>query len=458
MNQPPSPWFAYHALSRCLRHPAVLASAAHDWGLSAAQLQAFRSVAWLPRQAGKTRSALHLGFADGAPLPRHVRLPDGASLPVHAVRTRAGTLHGARIGNAVRDSGTGTLTALIRERNNQRLYALTAGHVLAAADDTAVGDRVTLWKESALYDAVLDHWMPGFHNGPRETRVDAGLARISAAQASALVEQEDLLLPKGVVGINLQRTLTVETCSDSGTVPAWPQGFVSAKMEFEDTPGALGYQILDAMLFTTPGPILKAGDSGSPVMEEDRLAGMYIGSAPTGLVDAEWAGLVVPMVRILDWCNAELVLDLAAPHPAARTAAPQSLPDSSPELTLARTIWGEARSEGRDGMAAVANVVMNRVNKPRYWGRSVVEVCRKPYQFSCWNSGDPNSIQLQKLSEADLAQQLPLARSAIAMQLQDATNGATHYHVRGMAKPPRWAEHHQPCAVIGNHAFYNDIA
>ena len=33
------------------------------------------------------------------------------------------------------------------------------------------------------------------------------------------------------------------------------------------------------------------------------------------------------------------------------------------QLYLAKTLWGEARGEGKKGMQAVANVVMNRVQK-----------------------------------------------------------------------------------------------
>ena len=34
--------------------------------------------------------------------------------------------------------------------------------------------------------------------------------------------------------------------------------------------------------------------------------------------------------------------------------------DQSDKITLARTIWGEARGEGYSGMQSVANVIMNR--------------------------------------------------------------------------------------------------
>jgi len=454
---------AYLGLSQRLQQHGVPCSSAYDWGLSNQQLQALRLVALLPRQIATARGGLRLGFADGAPLPHSIRLGDGSKLPIHAIRTEPGMLHGARIGNAVRNSGAGTLTALLRGRDNRRLYALTAGHVLAAAGDTRIGDRVSIWRQGGIVrDAVLDHWMPGFHNGPRETRIDAGLARIDLAQAQALAE-EDLRLPEGAVGINLQRSMSVYTCNDSAPIDVIPEGFASAWMEFDGKTDALDYQVIDAMVFTAEQQCLVPGDSGAPVMEGERLAAMYIGSAPSGLVgNAPWAGLAVPMIRILDWCKADLVVNQASiaanDKPASLPPAPGQAPAGAPELTLARTIWGEARGEGQDGMAAVANVVMNRVRRPRYWGRSVSEVCLKPYQFSCWNQDDPNLRKLQKLTSTDLIQPLALARAAIALELPDITNGATHYYARSMPRPPRWAENHRPCAVIGNHIFFNDIA
>jgi len=61
---------------------------------------------------------------------------------------------------------------------------------------------------------------------------------------------------------------------------------------------------------------------------------------------------------------------------------------------LARTLYGEARGEGLLGLEAIANVIMNRLKISRkktngyWWGNSIVGICRKPYQFSCWNKDD----------------------------------------------------------------------
>lgn len=129
----------------------------------------------------------------------------------------------------------------------------------------------------------------------------------------------------------------------------------------------------------------------------------------------------------------------------------------NPVDTLARTIWGEARGEGRQGMEAVAAVVLNRVAKPCWWGRTIETVCTKPWQFSCWNANDPNLAKLLSVTERDpqFKAALEIATLAEAGELPDPTNGATHYHTKAIL--PKWAEGKQPCAVIGNHLFYKDI-
>lgn len=125
--------------------------------------------------------------------------------------------------------------------------------------------------------------------------------------------------------------------------------------------------------------------------------------------------------------------------------------------TLARTLWGEARGEGRAGMHAVANVIRNRAARPGWWGRSIAEVCLRPRQFSCWLPDDPNRAKLLRVAEDDAAFVLArdIAAQALAGGLSDLTCGATHYHAIEIA--PGWAKGRTPCVVIGRHAFYNDI-
>lgn len=124
---------------------------------------------------------------------------------------------------------------------------------------------------------------------------------------------------------------------------------------------------------------------------------------------------------------------------------------------LARTLWGEARGEGMEGMAAVANVVMNRVFAPGHpFGEGVQGVCLKPWQFSCWNPHDPNYPLLTTEREPgghawDEAK--VLASAALDGLLPDRTDGATHYVVASIEKPG-WSFTMDRTTVIGHHAFY----
>ena len=127
--------------------------------------------------------------------------------------------------------------------------------------------------------------------------------------------------------------------------------------------------------------------------------------------------------------------------------------------TLARTIWGEARGEGNPGMQAVACVVMNRLKVARekkrfWWGNSVIQICQKPFQFSCWNKNDPNYRKLLGVdaSDAAFAAALTVARLTLEGALSDLTGGATHYHAAGMT--PVWTQSEKPVAVVGQHIFY----
>lgn len=126
---------------------------------------------------------------------------------------------------------------------------------------------------------------------------------------------------------------------------------------------------------------------------------------------------------------------------------------------MARTLWGEARGEGTAGMQAVSCVILNRVATARsfggyWWGKSVIEVCHKPFQFSCWNKDDPGYRKLIAVTPGNIhfATALRIARRAILGFLDDPTYGADHYHARSVS--PDWARGQSPTTVIGRHVFY----
>lgn len=126
------------------------------------------------------------------------------------------------------------------------------------------------------------------------------------------------------------------------------------------------------------------------------------------------------------------------------------------DVWLAKTMWGEARGEGTRGMQAVGNVVMNRVNAGSWYGASIKDVVLKPYQFSSWNTNDPNRAVIENMTAQQLALNgsLAIARQVIAGTLPDITGGATHYHAKNVN--PAWVSSMERTATIGNHIFYRE--
>jgi N-acetylmuramoyl-L-alanine amidase len=128
--------------------------------------------------------------------------------------------------------------------------------------------------------------------------------------------------------------------------------------------------------------------------------------------------------------------------------------------TVAQTLWGEARSEGYEGMAAVAHVLVNRAEIHQRWkSMPLVAICRSPRQFDCWDPGDVNRPLLDHVSLLDAAFTDALLASVNVLSGRHASNvgHATHYHRQGIPLP-RWAQGQPPCAHIGRHLFYENIA
>lgn len=126
---------------------------------------------------------------------------------------------------------------------------------------------------------------------------------------------------------------------------------------------------------------------------------------------------------------------------------------------LARTAWAEARSHGLDGMAAVLNVIANRVAQPGWWGDDWRSVCKSPWQFSCWNATEVarNRITKVTLDDPHFFDASMLAHDCAAGRLRDRTNGADHYYAEYI-KEPKWVNGRTPRLIVGpmgqRHFFY----
>ena len=144
--------------------------------------------------------------------------------------------------------------------------------------------------------------------------------------------------------------------------------------------------------------------------------------------------------------------------------APIDYTEDDVEL-LARPIYGEARDQGEDGMAAVGNVVINRLNKKSWYGDTIEEIIKLPEQFSVFNAETkPESYSMDDNYKATISattddpyfvQSMEIARGLLDGRIKDNTEGATHYFNPDKADP-YWKDSPNMTSIkkIGNHSFY----
>lgn len=125
---------------------------------------------------------------------------------------------------------------------------------------------------------------------------------------------------------------------------------------------------------------------------------------------------------------------------------------------VGRTIYGEGRGEPWEGLIGIGWTIRNRVLQPSWWGTTWIDVCRKPYQYSCWNEGDPNRVKLQAatLQQAGYRRCYAAALLVYDGNVADPTGGATHYFAVGLVPPPQWVAEMDQTASIGRHLFFKE--
>lgn len=112
-------------------------------------------------------------------------------------------------------------------------------------------------------------------------------------------------------------------------------------------------------------------------------------------------------------------------------------------LWLTLNVYHEARSEPQVGQVAIVHVTLNRAfeqNMP------IKEVVTQPYQFS-W------TFQKKSYIPDDPKAFLECLQSVyVALQTNDITKGATHYHLDNIT--PVWTSAYTYVDQFGSHKFY----
>lgn len=125
--------------------------------------------------------------------------------------------------------------------------------------------------------------------------------------------------------------------------------------------------------------------------------------------------------------------------------------DYAPEGVI-ETIILESVSEGLEGMIAVAEVIRNRTNDPR-WPDSYTAVVYQPWQFSCWNE-DAEDWRVKRYNREATPQMIQRAmRAWHESQWTSLTKGATLYHADYVTPNWDWSKTER-IVKIGKHIFY----
>lgn len=127
---------------------------------------------------------------------------------------------------------------------------------------------------------------------------------------------------------------------------------------------------------------------------------------------------------------------------------------ASDTVFMALTIWREARGEPQDGQVAVAHSILNRVKKPSWWGKSVMEVLFKKWQYSSLT--DPKDRQLTTWPKDDTVwgQCLFVADQVLSGNFSNPVPGADSYYDLSISAP-KWATPEMFVKQIGRLRFFN---
>lgn len=122
---------------------------------------------------------------------------------------------------------------------------------------------------------------------------------------------------------------------------------------------------------------------------------------------------------------------------------------------LALVVWREARGESDECKSAVAFSILNRVQRPSWWGKTTQEVLFKKWQYS--SITDPHDPQLTKWpvnNDESWERCFRVSTDAISDNVLNPVIGADSYFDISIPNP-KWATDDKFVKQIGRIKFYN---
>lgn len=115
---------------------------------------------------------------------------------------------------------------------------------------------------------------------------------------------------------------------------------------------------------------------------------------------------------------------------------------------LSESAYYEARSQSDEGVLAMMQTVLNRVNHSR-WGDTIREVVYDGCNFSYVCDG---SVGRRKVKPEQWERMNMLAYALLTGKVVPPVSKSTHYHTKKVA--PSWRKHYTVVGVVDDHIFY----
>lgn len=124
----------------------------------------------------------------------------------------------------------------------------------------------------------------------------------------------------------------------------------------------------------------------------------------------------------------------------------------SPVMCLAAAIFFEARDQHPDGQYAVANVVINRVESPR-WPNDICSVVFQERAFSFTHDGKSDRYWTYTDNYFD-RKAIDTAEKIAISVINGDTLGLTSTHYHATYVEPFWTSYYEVDGRVGDHIFY----
>lgn len=123
---------------------------------------------------------------------------------------------------------------------------------------------------------------------------------------------------------------------------------------------------------------------------------------------------------------------------------------------LALCVWREGRSTSLRCQQAIAHSILNRVQRPKWWGTDICSVIFKRFQYSSLTyTKDPQLTTWPTISSSpDWQRALSVASEVLSGIVEHPMPGADSYYDDSIIAPS-WTKKARCCGLIGRMRFYD---